>query len=413
MADRDHAQPDPARPSAADESVTLSAATGGPVAADPGVSPFVATPPAGATIVDSDDARDLLADPRLRKSERRLLRRALARELVVPNEVSAALAARGSAAEPLGELLVERRALTPAQLGRLVAELDAEGARQDLPGFIVHGELGRGAAGTVLRATQVSLDRTVAIKVLPRKLSASRDAVDRLYAEGRAAAQLEHPNVVRAIDVGQAGACHYFVMEYVEGPTLSDLLRARGPLPEETGLEMASAICDALAHAHARGLVHRDVKPRNIMLGPSDTWKLADLGLARAVADQAAAEREAGHSLGTPFYMAPEQVRGDRDIGPAADLYALAATLYRCLAGRPVFEGMTREEVMRAHVLKNPEPLVEVAPHISEGLSELIGKALAKDPADRYPSADAMLEELNAWKALCVLRRAEASSGER
>ena len=172
-------------------------------------------------------------------------------------------------------------------------------------------------------------------------MSENPEFVDRFYKEGKAAARLSHNNIVQAIDVGGTpDGYHFFVMEYLEGKTLYDLM---APPPEGEGhafseaeaLDITIQMADALAHAHRRGLIHRDVKPKNIILTPQGVAKLTDLGLARATDDQEAAASEAGKAYGTPYYISPEQIRGDVDIDFRADIYSLGATMYHLVTGRP------------------------------------------------------------------------------
>ena len=173
----------------------------------------------------------------------------------------------------------------------------------------------------VYKGTQLSLNRTVAIKVLPKRLSEDPEYVERFYKEGQAAGKLNHNNIVQAIDVGEAGGYHYFVMEYVEGKTISDELAAGKVFGEKEALEIIIQVAQALEHAHAHGLVHRDVKPKNIMITKEGVVKLADMGLARETTDIEAAQSEEGKAYGTPYYIAPEQIRGKIDIDGRADIY--------------------------------------------------------------------------------------------
>ena len=182
---------------------------------------------------------------------------------------------------------------------------------------------------------------------------------------------------------------HYFVMEYIEGKTLYDIM---APPPQGEGksfseaeaLDIGIQMADALAHAHQRGLIHRDVKPKNIMLTPQGVAKLTDLGLARQTDDKAAAETEAGKAYGTPYYISPEQIRGDVDIDFRADIYSLGATLYHLVTGRPPFEGETPAAVMHKHLRQPLMPADHVNTALSAGVGEIIDVAMAKRREDRY-----------------------------
>jgi serine/threonine-protein kinase len=310
-----------------------------------------------------------------------------------------------------GQILVERQALTPNQLARLEHMISKQRTGRTIPGFKMLGRLGKGTTATVYKARQVNLDRLVAIKVLPASSMRSERAVQAFYAEGRAAAQLNHPNIVQAFDVGQWSDYHYFVMEYVEGRTVHELLTEQGTFEPEAALDVAIAMADALKHAHAKGFVHRDVKPKNIILDATGTPKLADLGLARAIADRAAAQAEKGQALGTPYYIAPEQVRGEVEIGPPADVYSLGATFYHMITGLPPFTGTDAKQVMDMHLHEPVKPPVELVSAIPPGLSEVVEKMLKKRPEERYVTCESLLLDLQAWKAVYTLQRGEKESG--
>lgn len=306
----------------------------------------------------------------------------------------------------LSELLVKHKYVTETQLARLKTLIDAERTGRKIPGYKMLGQIGKGASAIVFKARQVNLDRLVAIKVMQKKSGADTASAERFYAEARAAAALNHPNIVQAFDVGSGGDFHYFVMEYVEGSTVHDLIQELGRIREETSLDIIIAMADALHHAHQKGLVHRDVKPKNIIMASGNVPKLADLGLARALDDKAAALAEKGQALGTPFYIAPEQVRGDEYIGPEADIYSLGATFYYMVTGRVPFEGRTAEEVMNKHLYDPLLPPIELAPDLTPGLSEVIEKMMAKDAKARYADCADLLLDLKAWKAVIVLKQA-------
>jgi serine/threonine-protein kinase len=301
----------------------------------------------------------------------------------------------------LADLLVENSFITVNQAKRIRGRLEEQKSSQ-IPGYHLQSLLGKGAMARVYKAKQVSLDRTVAIKVLPKRMSENPEFVERFYKEGRAAARLSHNNIVQAIDVGSTpDDFHFFVMEYVEGKTLYDLMQ---PPPvgegrafsEAEALDITIQIGEALAHAHRRGLIHRDVKPKNIILTPQGIAKLTDLGLAREKDDKAAAESEAGKAYGTPYYISPEQIRGEVDIDFRADIYSLGATMYHLVTGAPPFDGDTPSAVMHKHLKQPLVPPDHINTALSSGIGEIIEVAMAKNRDDRYPSTEDMLEDLRA-----------------
>ncbi len=299
----------------------------------------------------------------------------------------------------LGEVLVTNEIITRKQLSRLRPMVDEQRSNQQIPGFQILGKLGAGAMATVYKAKQMSLDRMVAIKVLPRKHTNNPQFVERFYAEGRAAAKLNHPNIVGALDVGKSGEFHYFVMEYVEGKTVYDDIVEMTRYSEKEALNVIIQVAQALEHAHAAGFVHRDVKPKNIMIANDGAVKLADMGLARAVSDREAAEAEKGKAHGTPYYISPEQIRGVVDIDFRADIYCLGATFYHMVTGQVPFDGPNPSAVMHKHLKEDMIPPDELNPSLSNGISEIIEVAMAKDRNKRYNSTTEMLEDLNAVKA--------------
>lgn len=296
----------------------------------------------------------------------------------------------------LGELMVEKGVITQRQLERVRKSIEDMRRSQQIPGYQILERLGAGAMATVFKARQLSLDRPVAIKVLPRRFSENAEYVERFYKEGQAAAKFNHPNIVQAIDVGEAGGYHYFVMEFVEGHTLYDELAKGKVFSEPEALRICMQIAKALAHAHERGLIHRDVKPKNIMMTDEGVAKLADMGLARMAADERAAQAEAGKAYGTPYYISPEQIRGERDIDFRADLYSLGATLYHLVTGRVPFEGPNPAAVMHMHLKEPLTPPDHVNPSLSVGLGEVVEVLMAKDRNQRYASTKDLILDLEA-----------------
>ena len=278
----------------------------------------------------------------------------------------------------------EEAAVEPAP--KPVARTKPKGSLPErIGGFRIHKRLGKGGMGEVLLATQESLARQVALKLLKAELAADGDFVSRFQAEARAAAALNHPNVVHVYDVGVAEGRHYLAMEYMEGGTLESKLRSQGPLawPEVTHVLREAA--KGLAYAEERGIVHRDIKPDNLMLDGAGAVKLADLGLATET------KSEAGDAkiLGTPHFMAPEQARGAA-VDHRADLYALGATAWRLLTSKTPFEGATTRDILRAHFTEPVRPPSQVVPGIPGSLDAIIVKLMAKDPNDRFASARAL-----------------------
>ncbi len=297
----------------------------------------------------------------------------------------------------LEQLLLEKRFLTRTQAERLKAAIrDSRDSTNQIPGYKVLGKLGSGAMAVVYKAKQLSLDRIVAIKVLPKKFVQKSDYVERFYKEGRLAARLNHNNIVQAIDVGEIGGLYYFVMEYVEGKTLYDDLSKGKVFSEKEALDIVIQIAKALAHAHAQGLIHRDVKPKNIMIHKDGTVKLADMGLAREASDIKAARHEQGKTFGTPYYIAPEQIRGDIDIDGRADVYSLGGTLYHMVTGRVPFEANSPSEVMKKHLHEPLIPSDHINTALSAGISEVIELMMAKNRNDRYKDMAEALADLQA-----------------
>ncbi len=291
--------------------------------------------------------------------------------------------------------LIENDFITSRQANRIRSEAEAQKSTQQIPGYKIKRKLGAGAMASVYLAKQLSLDRHVAIKVLPKKFSTNVQFIERFYKEGQAAAKLNHPNIVQAFDVGQAGEFHYFVMEYVDGKTVYDVIRKHSKFSEKEATEIILQIADALQHAHERGLVHRDVKPKNIMLTKDGVPKLADMGLARAMSDKEAAEAEKGRAFGTPYYISPEQIRGKIDIGPQADIYALGATFYHMVVGQVPYDGDDPTSVMHKHLKGDFVPPDHINPKLSAGVAEIIEMMMARDRAHRYRSCKDLISDLN------------------
>lgn len=299
----------------------------------------------------------------------------------------------------LMDLMIDLGYLTSAQASRLRSSIkESKTIAHQIPGYKVQGKLGAGAMAVVYKAQQLSLNRTVAIKVLPKRFSENPEYVERFYKEGQAAGKLNHNNIVQAFDVGEAGGYHYFIMEYVEGKTLYDDIAAGKIYSEREAIDVIIQVAYALQHAHANGLIHRDVKPKNIMINKNGIVKLADMGLARETTDIEAAKTEKGKAYGTPYYIAPEQIRGEMDIDGRADIYGLGATFYHLVTGRVPFMADDPAEVMKKHLKEQLVPPDHINTSLSAGISEVIEIMMAKRKKDRYNDVEELLIDLEAVK---------------
>jgi len=302
----------------------------------------------------------------------------------------------------LKDLLIEKGFVTPTQVQRLsntIREAKVATAPHQIPGYQVLGKIGAGAMAVVYKAKQLSLNRIVAIKVLPKRFTENKEYVERFYKEGQAAGKLNNPHIVQAVDVGEAGGYHYFVMEYVEGKTLYEDLAAGKVFGEQEAIDVIIQVAEALRHAHSLGLIHRDVKPKNIMINKDGVVKLADMGLARETTDIEAAKTERGKAYGTPYYISPEQIRGEMDIDGRADIYGLGATFYHLVTGRVPYMADDPVEVMRKHLKNELVPPDHINTTLSSGVSEVIEVMMAKNKADRYSNVDELLVDLKAVRA--------------
>jgi serine/threonine protein kinase len=354
--------------------------------------------------------------PSINMEEERLGHALINRGLLTREEFQQCRSA-GSAAAPGAEALLTRL----VKAGFLTGN-QAQRARQDLallmeeriPGYHLLEKLGQGSMGTVFKARQLSMNRLVAIKVLQPKLASNPDFLERFTREAHLAAKFSSNNIVQAIDVGSAGKLNYFVMEFVEGTTIREEVDKGKIYEEHEAVEIILQIAQALEHAHRRGLIHRDVKPANIILTADGIAKLADLGLARQTGDEAVAKAEKGKTVGTPFYIAPEQIRARDDIDIRADIYSLGATLYHMVTGQPPFPHPTVEAVIKAHLEEELQPPDHLNMALSSGLGEVVEFMMAKDRRKRYRTpADLIIDLeclLNGDPPKLARQRIEAST---
>ncbi len=294
---------------------------------------------------------------------------------------------------PLRDIAVEKGLLQPDQVPTEPAPQEPS-VTQRIGDFELVEKIGQGGMGSVYKARQISMDRPVALKLLPENLARDPQFVSRFYREARASARLDHPNVIRGIAVGEVEGSHYFAMEYVQGKSLSQILKEQPQLPMDKVLDIMLQVTRALGHAHARDIIHRDLKPGNILITDDGVAKLADLGLAKRLDSAVSALTQSGSGMGTPYYMPPEQARDAKRADKASDVYALGATFYHIATGQVPFSGDTPAHVLMAHLKETAAPAHKVRQEIPERLSLVIGKMMAKDPLNRFPDAGAVLEAL-------------------
>jgi serine/threonine-protein kinase len=264
-----------------------------------------------------------------------------------------------------------------------------------LKDYYVLRRLGRGAMAEVYLAQQASLDRQVALKVLNADLALDPNYVRRFHHEARAAAALIHGGIVQIYEVGQVDGVHFIAQEYVPGRNLGEVIRSSGSLAPSLALDILRQVTSALHKAASQGIVHRDVKPENIMLARSGEVKVADFGLARVQGDRAAQLTQIGVTMGTPLYMSPEQIEG-RELDARSDIYSLGITAYHMLAGEPPFTGDSPLSVALQHLNQSPPPLISRRSDVPQALAKVIERMIAKKPADRFSDPAALSGELHA-----------------
>lgn len=302
---------------------------------------------------------------------------------------------------PLGELLRNNGALTDRQSRRI---LGLQTGCQKLGNYRLVRKLGAGGMGSVYEARQEVLNRPVALKILAQHIAGNALAVTQFHREAQLVAKLDHPNIVAGIDVGEDQGVHYFAMELVPGQSLGHLLMGGKRLRLDRTVYILRCVAEGLAHAHSRGVIHRDIKPGNILFDKSGekgaqtpTVKITDLGLAQTRLLTAEDRRNIGWNMGTPHYFAPEQAAGDHTQDFRVDIYALGMTFYRLITGREPFEGMPYHAIRDAHLtstLVNPGDALRAA--FPPEATRVLRRMTAKKPRDRYESYAALIADLTA-----------------
>ncbi|HPP54525.1 MAG TPA: serine/threonine-protein kinase, partial [Thermoguttaceae bacterium] len=295
-------------------------------------------------------------------------------------------------AEELAERLVAM-----GRLNRWQAKQLLEGRTKFTLGpYRIIDYLGQGGMGQVFKAEHTVLGRTVAIKVLPRSKS-TPEAVANFHREIRAQAKMDHPNLVRAFDAGEDGNVHYLVVEYVPGRDLRRFVRQEGPLDMFQAARIISQVAQGLQYAHTMGMIHRDIKPGNVLVTPDGAAKLSDLGLAGPLGGEAEQDPRFGKIVGTADYISPDQVERPWEPTPAWDIYSLGCTLYYAVTGKVPFPGGTTADKVRAHLMLRPLDPRRLNPALSSEFVDVMADMMAKDPALRIKTAEEVSARLAPW----------------
>lgn len=295
----------------------------------------------------------------------------------------------------LGEIMVSKGYISEEQIAEIFRYQGLRGGHTQIAGYKILTKIGQGAMGAVYKAIQVSMDRIVAIKVLAPKYAQNERFRERFLKEARSVARLNHPNIIQGIDVGESNGIHYFAMEYIDGPNVNDLLKRGGAIDEARALNIVIQVARALQHAFRNNIIHRDVKPDNIMLTRDGSAKLCDLGLAKKMStDESSSVTRHGSSLGTPHYISPEQALGKEDVDFRSDIYSLGATLYHMVVGEVVFPSDNAAFVISKHLTEMPQSPRQRNPDVSEEMEFLLNRLLQKNRDDRFQTYDALIADL-------------------
>ena len=264
------------------------------------------------------------------------------------------------------------------------------------PAYDIEAEIGRGGSGIVYRAIDRRLKRSVALKILPPDLAFRADTRERFLREAETAARLSHPNIVPIFSVDEQGGLAWFVMALVEGQNVGDRVRSAGALPFSEARRLIREVADALTYAHERGVVHRDIKPDNILIdGQTSRALVTDFGIARATTEGESRLTATGTAIGTPAYMSPEQCAGDRHLDGRSDLYSLGAVAYYAITGQPPFDGPSTPAIMMKQVAEAPAPMSKYRSGIPGDLDATVMRLLEKDPADRFANGTELIAALD------------------
>lgn len=314
-------------------------------------------------------------------------------QVVEAQEIQRKISELGVTAKPLASILIEKEYLTQEQHERIRVHMERLAPRADISGYRILSLLGKGSMGTVYKAEQEATDRVLAVKILAPILQKNQRFVGRFIKEAKAMARLDHPNIVQCVDVGKSGGSYYMAMEFCDGPTVGDILKRGGPLNELRAVQLVHQVAEALEHAHSDGILHRDIKPDNIMVVHNGIAKLCDLGLVKDL-ESGGDTTDIGVTLGTPNYISPEQARGDDSVDFRSDIYSLGATFYHMVTGSTPFGYPNPAVVMVAHINEVPMNPREVNPLLRPETNRIILKMMRKSRSDRYQDHKALVSDL-------------------
>jgi len=324
--------------------------------------------------------------------------------LITPDQFDTAMDRVRDSKKPLADILVTEGTIDATTADRLTKALrrivrderaKSEGGmlvNKQIGGYKLVRRIGEGGMGEVYLAEQLTMHRTVALKILHNKWADDEEFRKRFLLEARAAGKLNHQNLIQVYDVNKYQGKYYFSMEFIDGVTVEDLIRHEGALPVEKVINICMQVCQALKYLANHNIVHRDIKPANIMVTKDGTVKLGDFGFIQSVWD--AELMQEGTTIGTPDYISPEQARGERNLDVRSDIYSLGASLFHMLTGKTLFQG-TCSKVMRDHIETEPPKLDELRKDLPKDLKRMLGKMTAKQPIDRYQTPDEVIKDLD------------------